>query len=211
MRNAVFFFGSAVLGLMSFSVQAEPPAGLQPDLVRAELWNKFAEQVVALNTQRLADRQIKQSEEVERYGGEMGKKYTYREITYVDASSGQLLGRMRWNQKKSDEVQMAEVYVYDEQGRLLRDYAFMYLPWARGAPIRTFVNLHSHENGLHAYRQFDASGTRTYEHCEGEQNGRRVRLSISEERIGGEEVQTEEYRVCFAGLSRTAGALLTPQ
>jgi hypothetical protein len=189
----------------------EPGTGLKPDSVMQAAWNRFAEQTVALQRSLLAGKTVKKTEEVDRYGGEMGKAYSYREVTYTDADNGRLLGRLRTNAKRSDEVQSAEVYVYDEQGRVQRDYAFTYLPWARGAPIRTFANLHHYSDGLHAWRQFDASGRRIYEHCEGKVGGESVKLSISEDRIGGEQEGSEHYRVCFSGIARTAGVYLTPQ
>ena len=189
----------------------EPGTGLKPDDVMQTTWNRFAEQTVALQQRQLAGKNVKKTEEVDRYGGELGKAYSYREVTYTDAGTGKLLSRVRTNAKRADEVQSAEVYVYDEQGRVKRDYAFIYLPWARGAPIRTFANLHHYSDDLHAWRQFDASGRRTYEHCEGRIGAEAVKLSISEDRIGSELEGSEQYRVCFGGLARTAGALLTPQ
>jgi len=202
-----------VLALLAGVAHAagEPGTGLKPDFVMAAAWNRFADQTLALHQQQLAGKRLKETVEEARYGGEMARHYSYREVTYTDAKTGQLLGRLRTNARDMDEVQSAEVYVYDEQGRVLRDYAFIYLPWARAAPIRTFANLHQYPEGLHAWRQFDASGRRTYEECEGSLNGQRVSLSITEDEMGGDSERSEQYRACFDGLARRAGIYLKPQ
>jgi hypothetical protein len=181
------------------------------DEEHSRTWNRFAEQVVALHRQQLAGREVRVEERVGNYGGEMAKRYRFREASYYEAGSGRLLSRVRTDRDRPEEVQIAEVYLHDDDGRVRRDYAFVYLPWARGAPVRTFVSLHGYRNGLHAYRQFDATGNTLYEYCDGALDGRPVRIALPEERIGAVPGDAEAYRRCFAGLPEMAGAFLTPQ
>lgn len=118
---------------------------------------------------------------------------------------------MRTDRDRPEEVQIAEGYVHDDRGRVRRDYAFVYLPWGRGAPVRTFVSLHDYRDGLHAFRQFDASGKPIYERCDGTGPGLQPKISLPEERIGVEANDTPDYRRCFGDLPRTAGVYLMPQ
>jgi hypothetical protein len=193
------------------AIAADDVVAALADTQHAQKWNRFARAVVALQAQQLADRRLRTTEKQGEYGGEMAKGYGYRESEYADAVTGQLLGRLRRDRDRADFVQSGEVYIHDDQGRVLRDYAFIYLPWAPGAPIRTFINLHDYRNGLHAYRQFDASGTTTYESCEGTVDGHAVAISLPEERVGAPARDAGDYRTCFAGLPTVAGRYLMPQ
>lgn len=174
-------------------------------------WNRFADQVVALHRKQLSAHRVRVEERVGTYGGEIGKDYHFREASYYETDSGRLLGRVRTDRDRPEEVQIAEVYLYDDRGRVQRDYIFIYLPWGRGAPVRTFISLHDYPNGLHAYRQFDASGRTLYEFCDGTHAGRPLTIALPEEDVGEAGDNAEAYRRCFAGLPAMAGAFLTPQ
>jgi hypothetical protein len=103
------------------------------------------------------------------------------------------------------------VYVYDDSGRIQRDYAAIYLPWTRNAPIRTFVNLHHHNGEAHAFRQFDASGEPQFERCRGRHDGRPVDISLDPYLIDDPLRRTTAYRACFEGMPAQAGRYLAPQ
>ena len=180
------------------------------DVEHVRVWNRFADQVVALHQRQIAGRAVRVDERTGQYGGEMAKRYGFREASYYEADSGRLLSRVRWDRDRPEEVQLAEVYLYDSDGRVKRDYSFIYLPWGRGAPIRTFVSLHSHADGLHAIRQFDASGKPIYESCEGLLDGQSVEIALPEERLGAPSTGSESYRRCFAALPVVAGDALAP-
>jgi hypothetical protein len=54
-------------------------------------------------------------------------------------------------------VHIVEVNVY-ENGKLVRDYGSVTLPWAPLQPVRTFINLHHNNGRLHSFRQYDLFG-----------------------------------------------------
>lgn len=178
---------------------------------RARTWNRFAEEVFALHERSVAGREVREKTTVGRYGGEAAKHYRFREVEYYDGASGRLLSRIRWDGQDAATWHVAEVFVYDDRGRLRRDYAAIYLPWTHNAPIRTFINLHRHHDEVHAFRQFDASGEPQYERCRGRLDGQSVDLSLDPYRVGEPAMRTAAYRVCFDGLPVAAGRYLSPQ
>lgn len=173
-------------------------------------WNRFAETLVELHRKGIANREIRESEETGRHGGDFAGRFTYREVSYHDAKSGRLLSRIRRGEDNPDKIQMIDVFVYDASGRIVRDYTAIYLPWARNAPIRTFINLHQFHEGLHAFRQFDASGNRLYEQCRGKLSGNAIDLSLEDYRIDSKVTETGSYRACFGKLPDTAESYLIP-
>jgi hypothetical protein len=203
---------AAILLLVSFSVCAADARVIQKDIGddHTASWNQFADKVFQLHKHQLAGRAIRQTEEVGQYSGTAARGYAYTETSYYDAHSGLLLSRVRVDRDRPKILHFIEVYIYDDQGRVIRDFAAIYLPWVQSAPIRTMINLHAYNRDLHAYRQFDASGIRVYEQCKGKQNGARVDLSLDEEEIGPPVTASDAYQACFAGLQKTAGAYLSP-
>ena len=180
------------------------------DVERQRIWNRFAGQVFDLHRVQLARHTVRIEKRFGEYGGESGKGYHFRETSYFDAGSGRLLSRVRTDRHRRDELQIVDVYVYDAEGRLQRDYSFTFLPWGRAAPLQTLINLHDRTAGLHAYRQYDASGNLLHEFCEGSLAGRQVRIVIWEDEPGKAVVDTDTYRQCFAGLPEHAGVDLVP-
>ena len=167
---------AAVCGLLGGGFARAAQVDVNEQQVRA--WNRFSEALLTLHKQQLNGREIRKTEESGRYGGEMAKNYSYKDIEYYDAKSGRLLSRVRWDGDKPEVYHTVEVHVYDGAGQLVRDFTSMYLPWARNAPIRTFINLHRHADDLHAFRQFDASGNRLYEQCKGRLSGEALEISL---------------------------------
>ena len=110
---------------------------------------------------------------------------------------------------------------YDEEGRLLRDYAASYLPDYRNAPSQTLIFLHRYNDGVHAFRSFDASDDLLYERCEGEFQGEKVYfgLDIDEiEEAAGQLYQSNSgimaqpvYRHCFGDMPASAAEALPPR
>lgn len=177
---------------------------------QVKAWNRFSATLLNLHKQQISGREIRTNEESGKYGGEAAKGYSYKDTEYYDAKSGRLLSRVRWDGDKPDVYHTIEVYVYDGAGKLMRDFVSIYLPWARNAPISTFINLHRHTDGLHAFRQFDASGNRLYEQCKGVFSGKTVEISLEFEDIDARETATPVYKACFGKLPETAGAFLNP-
>lgn len=181
---------------------------------KAQQWNVFADNLYRLHKQQVAGRRIREAEQV---GGYARLEGFYREVSYHDAANGRLLSRIQWERDNPDRIHGIEVYVHDDQGRVVRDYMAWYLPHYRNAPRATAINLYHFDGDLHGWRQFDASNTRTYERCTRQPNGAVVLEYPDEDRLA-EAAQDRrsamhgpEYRRCFAGLGKTAGRYLTPQ
>lgn len=194
--------------------EARGAASMTVDHSHVRRWNAFADAVVALHERQVKAHRVRTEESV---GGYAGMPDFYREVRYFDAESGRLLSKVQYEREGPGEVHAIEVYVYGPDGRLLRDYAAAFLPGYRNAPVQTLVNLHHYNGGLHAFRQFDASGARIYEACEGTWQGRPVSIRLFEDDLhdtegdGARVMASAEYRACFEGLPLTAGPHLRPR
>lgn len=189
------------------------PDTVQVDDQSVRQWNTFADSLYRLHQRQIAGRKIREAEQI---GGYARLEGFYREVSYHDADTGRLLSRIQWERANPERIHTIEVYVYDDQGRVARDYMAWYLPHYRNAPRQTTINLHHYDGGLHGWRQFDASDNRIYEKCT-RLADEKVLVEINgEDRIGHAEdnprsvVHSGEYRRCFGGLPRTAGAFLQP-
>lgn len=171
------------------------------DKTHVRTWNDFADACVALHKQQIANAKVR---EETRVGGYVNTPEFYVEHTYFDADTGAMLSRMQWEKDHPERLHACEVYVRDQQGRVVRDYAAAFLPTGRNAPVQTLINLHVYNDGLHAFRQFDATGDRIYEYCEGKWNGKPVQLRLFEEDIYGNSPLTSspEYGACFQGMPK---------
>jgi len=201
---AVSFIALAPINALSETV------ALSVDDDQVSVWNRFVDSLVGLHEKGIAGREIRTSELTGGYGGEFAKGFTYREVSYHDAKSGQLLSRIRHEQNKPEKLQVIDVYIYDATGRVIRDYTAMYLPRGRHAPVRTFINLHQYSEKLHGFRQFDASGNRLYEQCRGQFAGHVVDLDLEDYQIKPGITATNDYQMCFGKLPDTAEKYLIP-
>lgn len=176
----------------------------------ARLWNQFAKKAHALHKQQLTGRAIRKTEVVERYYGLAAREYSYIETSYYDAKSGLLLSRVRVDRDRPENLHLVEVFIHDQQGRVIRDFSAIYLPWSQHAPMRTMINFHGYNRDVHAYRQFDASGVRVYEQCKGEHSGAPVEISLEDYEIVPTVTASDVYQECFAGVPRKVGSYLSP-
>jgi hypothetical protein len=174
------------------------------------VWNRFANQLYVLHQKQIVGRKIRHVEETGEYGGSAARGMAYLETSYYDVGTGQLLSRVRVDRDRPKTVHTVEVFIYDAQGRVERDFASIYLPWSQHAPIRTMINLHQYSPGLQAYRQFDASGNLVYEQCKGTHAGTLVDISLEQQEINSRSTSSAAYQACFAGVPSTAAAYLTP-
>lgn len=192
---------SAVSALQTLSV----------DHQQVRRWNRFAEALLERHHRQLESRRVIRSE---RIGGYAGRPGFYRELRFVDVASGRLLSVLRWERDDPTALHGIEVYEYGPDGRVLRDYLADYLPVHRNAPIQTLVNVHNYRDGLHAFRQFDASGVRIYEQCRGEWRGEQVIVSLEQDELPintgavPEQVGEALYASCFDGLPEDVDAHL---
>lgn len=194
--------------LYSTPVQAQSGPRVNNDQVHA--WNAFAESLLRIHgywTQTIKTRQR------EVIGGYSRLPDFYREVETRDAKSDRLLSRIRWERAAADRVHSIELMMYDEKGRLSVDYAAAYLVQHRNAPIQTLINVHFYDAGLHAYRQFDASGIIIFERCTGTHFGEKIDLTLDEP-IGpppAHIVSDEIYVACFGLLPLTGDYYLRPE
>ena len=190
------------------------------DNEHARTWKSFAEKVYRLHEKQLSGKSIRTTSEP---GGYMNHPNCYVEVSYFDEATGLLLSRIKWRTGQPDSVHVIEVFVYDEQHRLLRDYAvafvavfYSHLQSGADIPNQALVNLYNHNGSLSAFRSFDANDTFVYEACSGEYEGRSVDISLDDEEINGIGTDTnsllngKEYKACFGGMPSTAGEYLDP-
>lgn len=191
-------------------------ATLKVDQAQVDAWNAFAEALYELHQHRMQQHTIRTTERIGGYGaGYLGEPDFYREVRYYDAESGRMLSRIQWERERPDVIHMIEVLFHDDKGRVERDYLAAYLPHFRNAPVQTLINFHNYEEGLHAFRQFDASGNRIYEQCRGSYFGERVFLSLEEWDLPPFSdnpglFDTATYLACFEHLPLQAEQFLDP-
>ena len=194
---------------------ADETKSISPNVDHVASWNRFAEAVYALHEKTIAGRDIKT---ISRTGGYSRQPKFYKEVSYYDKKTGRLVSKIEWEREHPDRIHSIEVYVYDDKGRVIRDFSTWFLPNYRNAPRATFINLYAYHDKLRAYRQFDATDNRIYEFCKGTYQGKPVEISLWEldiidlEGEPGTIMTTPEYKACFKGLPvKSAGKYLTPQ
>jgi tetratricopeptide (TPR) repeat protein len=171
--------------------------------------NGFVDELLRVHRHRLQTRATRKSERV---GGYANDPHHFRDIEYFDAGSGQLLSRIRRENKPSGLPEMIEVYFYDGQGKVRVDYLAIFLPGHRNAPFSALVNVHDWGEGLTAWRQFDLFGEVLFERCQGTHRGEKVDLWLDETRIPPprNEVSEAVYLACFGLLPEDAGEFMHP-
>lgn len=191
---------------------AEPETmWLIPADEQLRVWNGFVEKLRAVHMQRVAENEVVEAESL---GGYQLYPEFYREVNYTDKKTGKVLSQVQWERAHPDRIHNIELYFYDAQGRRVRDYSAMYLPWARNSPIQTLISFYGYQPTLTAFRKFDASGRRVYEDCEGTFQGKAVDIELDEFDMAREfegVMRSAVYRQCFAALPTAPGKFLTPQ
>lgn len=213
MRDRMLLVSLVGLGLAAAGELSAESVALAPNTAQVERWNRFADEIHVLHRRQLEGVDVK---ETSRVGGYYRWPEFYREVQYQDAKTGRLLSVIQWEREKAGNIHSIQVYVHDAGGRVTRDFLAWYLPFARNAPIGTFINLHAYHGELHAYRQFDASDNLIYENCRGRYGGEAVTISLDEFALIREErapavTAAPAYRACFASLPASAGVYLRPQ
>ena len=201
----------SLLGLlvMGTAHAAEP---MKEDNQHVRSWNAFADNVYQLH-QKLS--QVDGINTRTRLGGYAQMPEFYREERFY--LGDRLISKVRWEQAQDKVLHSVEVFVHDDQGRVIRDYTAAYLPTYRNAPTQTLISLHHYHDQLHAFRTFDATGYRIIERCSGNLAGRAVNLLLDEDEIAealGDPdsiMASNEYQACFGDLQSEAGKYLLPQ
>ncbi len=171
---------------------------------------KFHLALYDLHQQMIKDKQLRLVETEGQYNGSAAETYRYRDTEYYDASNGRLLSHVRRDATKPEALHHIEVNIYDNRGRIVRDFGSLSLPWAPSNPVRIFINLHRYNGGLHSFRQFDADGEVTYESCNGLFKKRKVLISLDGTDIKPPATATVEYKACFNGMESGWAVYATP-
>lgn len=214
-RFAVLLLALSLNG-QAYVYAEENTSAIKEDPVHVNGWNKFADSLYKLHKYYQKAHTIRTEESTGGYASNSmgaGKEF-YREVKYFDANSGRLLSRIKWERENPDTIHVIEVFAYDTNGTLARDYLAAFLPGFRNAPVQTLINLHYRDHDLKAFRQFDASGDRIYEACEGRFFNDDVDISLEDIDINTNEasevMSSEAYKACFGNLSTSVGQYIDP-
>lgn len=189
-----------ILGLCAAQMAAAAPS--RPEFHRA---------VYALHEQQLARHAVRTEETRGAYEGVAAAGYRYRITSYFDAASGRLLSRIQRDAMLPEAIHIAEVNIYDADGRLVRDFFSSAPPWRPQHPSHAYINLHHHNGGLHSFRQFELDGQVNYESCEGTLDGTPVRIAGDWSDKKDEKIRSSpEYRACFDGMSADWARYVSP-
>lgn len=161
---------------------------------------EFHQAIYALHEKQIAQHQIRTEESEAQYEGAAARRYAYVDTRYYDAESGRLISHVRRDAANPEYVHIVEVNIY-ENGRLVRDFGSLTLPWAPLHPTRTFINLHHYNGPLHSFRQYDFYGDIGYESCEGKFEGKPVRISLEGGDINPKLTSNPAYQACFKGMN----------
>ena len=189
-------------------------AKVKGDNEHARKWNKFADDVLVLHEALIKKIPVHKKTEL---GGYSGNPDFYKEERHYAKSHGKLISIVQWERDNPELLHTIEVYVRDDEGRILRDYSAAYLPQYRNAPTQTLVSIHIHNGDLHAFRTFEATGDRIVERCTGKLNGEEVNFILDEDEIAHAEggftdvMEQTDYKACFKGMPEQAGKYLSPQ
>lgn len=206
--------GLVLVAISTMTVAVDRSQSVTVNLTHTERWNRFADKMLEMHRNIVAENDIRTTEKL---GGYFRQPGFFRDVKYYDRKTDRLLSRVQWEVKNPDRVHSMEIYFHNKSGKVIRDYGVAYLTDGRNAPVQTMINFHSYPGKLHAFRQFDASNNRTFERCEGQYKGKPVYISLSEmdileiEDLPKSVLTSAEYKKCFAGLPTTAGKYLTPQ
>ena len=206
MWRTVSLLGMLLMG----TAQAVEP--MKEDNQHIRTWNAFAENVYQLH---LKLSQVDGVTTKTRVGGYAQMPEFYREEQFY--LGDRLISKVQWEKAQDKVMHSIEVFVHDDEGRVIRDYTAVYLPTYRNAPTQTLISLHRYNDQLHAFRSFDASGYRIIERCTGSLKGGEVNLLLDEDEIAealgvpGSVMESDEYRACFGDLQTEAGQYLQPR
>jgi len=203
---------AALVPALTFA--ADNQRTMKEDKKHVDNWNDFAGQLLALHKKQISRYEIKTSEKA---GGYADNPDYYNEVTYTDKKTGNVISVVQWEKSNPENVHSMEVYVYDDKGRLTRDYGVGFLPFHRNAPIQTLINIHDYNKDLHAFRQFDGSSDIIYQYCEGRFEGKKVEMRLFEDDLVATDYDARQllksplYKACFDGIRKQPGKYMQPQ
>lgn len=207
-----FIFVSSLL-IYSQTVFAGPE--VEEDNLHIRTWNQFAQNILKFHQQRIkgVDVEVK-----EKLGGYFNQPDFFLQKDYYQ--DGSHLATVMWEKENPEQLHSIEVFVHDKKNRVVRDYTAAYLPNYHNAPTQTLISLHRYNDGLHAFRTFDASGYRIIERCTGSYKGKEIDFLLDEDEIAiamedayirkGPMISAD-YKNCFGDLQQDVGKYITPQ
>ncbi|MDH5392376.1 MAG: hypothetical protein OEY11_04220 [Gammaproteobacteria bacterium] len=205
---SLFFFISQIL--FSFNLSASNNNSLQTNKNTVNQWNQFVDNIYQLHLKQKDQRQIKT---LRRSGSYHKLPDFFQEVKFVDKTSNTLLSKIEWESRQPDKIHSIEVYIHDNENKLIREYSASYLPNFRNAPYQTFINLHHYSRSVHSFRQYDASDNLIYEVCRSLHDNKKLFEHDDYEipdnfkqGIGKDNI----YRQCFQQLPRSAALHLPP-
>lgn len=205
----------AVVSMLSVMMSATAAESLKEDTQHIKTWNHFADAMYELHKQRIKKHEIITSEKI---GGYYDDPDYYREVTYRNKKTGNILSRIQWVKDNPDVIHVIELFFHDNEGRVVRDYTAAYLPGYRNAPAQALMAFHSYNGDLHAFRSFDATGEAVFERCEGRYKGEAVDIFFEDDDIDimrrnptKGEAATLLYQACFKGMPQKPGKYLDPK
>lgn len=187
-------------------------AALSPNMSRADSIDplKFKKALYELHQLQVKDKQLRLEETEGQYNGKAAERYRYRDTKYYEVGSARLLSHIRSDADRPEILHIIEVNIYDNAGRVVRDFGSVSLPTSPSYPARTLLNFHRYNGELHSFRQFNEIGDVTYEACVGLLEKRRLNLSLDESDIKPAATATVEYKACFDGMETRWDAYAMP-
>ena len=184
---------------------------MKEDNKHTRIWNKFADDALALHENLTKGKGYKV---IKRVGSYANAKNFYVEHSYFN--NEKLISQVQWEKDDPKTLHTIEVYVHDIKGRVIRDYMAAYLPFYHNAPTQTLISFHHYAGKLHSFRSFDATGDIVLERCMGkDKKGNTVNLLLDEDDLYNdpdELIGSKEYNRCFDGLKQNKlGKYIIPQ
>jgi hypothetical protein len=128
-----------------------------------------------------------------------------------------LLSLIQWEKRRTKNIHVIQVFFYDNKGRPSHDYAASFRTDDHDDPATTEISLFDYPKGLRVFRQFNASNEITYEHCEGNWQGKAVNIrldvvDLEEFRDEPDTIMTTpQYSVCFGRIPKSVASYLPPK
>ena len=206
---------SFLISTSLFAAPVSEPEKMSEDNVHIRTWNQFAQNILSFHQQRIKGKDVDIKEKIGGYS-HLPKFYKEQNV-YLGK---QLIATIMWERENPTQLHSIESFVYDDKGRITRDFIAAYLPHYHNAPTQTLISFHNYNDGLHAFRTFDASGYRIIERCTGSYKGKDVDFILEEDEIavGLDDIyqkqgvmMTKDYKNCFGDLQQEVGVYSTPQ
>ena len=103
---------------------------MKTEKIQVEKWNNFVTELYELHVNKTKNIPIQTSETIGGYGGGFANNEFYREISYFNKNTQQLISKIQWEIKNPNTIHTIEIFLYDSYGKVKTDYYARYLPYA---------------------------------------------------------------------------------